>query len=77
MGERVICCKNKMSLLFKVPVGWVPGETKFQAWDLEHVPTSVLRWPLDCVTVTEINMKILPSLFCNVYSILLNILCYL
>jgi len=50
---------------------------KFQAWDLEHVATSVLRWPLDYVTATEINMQILPILFCNIYSILLDSFCYL
>ena len=55
----------------------VPREMKFHAWDLEHVPTSVLRWPLDYVTDTEINRKIFPILFCNIYSILLNSFCYL
>jgi hypothetical protein len=77
MGERVISYKNKVSLLFKVPVGWAPREMKFQPWDLELVPTSVLKWPLDYVTATEINMKILLILFCNVCSILENNFCYL
>jgi hypothetical protein len=76
MGERVISYKNKVSLLFKVPVGWIPREMKFHAWDLGQLPTSVLSWPLDYVTATEISMKIFPILFYDVYSILLDSFCY-